>query len=187
MKVVVFLVVLRLLASCTKVSEEPSPFRDENILLATTTRFEAREFAGTWFEVGAFTPDGTPKAGDIWAVSAISKDEFGLGIATESCGGLDCEIHTVDDPRDHQAKLTGHGQFDLIDIKFDKKASEVLLLWIDPDYRVAAIAFNGGKTASVFSRTKNIRSDLYTAATEVLDFNGYDLGKLERVDRWPGE
>ena len=54
----------------------------------------------------------------------------------------------------------------------------IWVLWVDQDYRVAALGTPSGTWAAVLVRPGKGRGDLLTAAREVLDFNGYDLKRI---------
>lgn len=57
----------------------------------------------------------------------------------------------------------------------------VWVLWVDQDYRMAALGTPDGSFGMVLAREAAAgRDDLIRAAREVLDFNGYDLRKIGR-------
>ena len=57
----------------------------------------------------------------------------------------------------------------------------LVVMWVDEGFRTAAIGDAGGRWAAVIDRTGGGGADRLKAATEILDFNGWDTGKLRIV------
>jgi apolipoprotein D and lipocalin family protein len=76
------------------------------------------------------------------------------------------------------ARVTGPGRI----TREGLRGPETLwVLWVDADYRIAVLGTPDGTIGRVLSRTPEPRQDLWIAAREVLDFNGYDLERLVRL------
>ena len=75
-----------------------------------------------------------------------------------------------------RAALTGPGGRFAPDKGY--RGTPVWVLWVDQDYRVAALGTPSGDWAVVLARPGMGRGDLLGAAREVLDFNGYDLKRI---------
>lgn len=57
-------------------------------------------------------------------------------------------------------------------------ATPVWVLWMDGDGRVMALGTPSGEFGAILARDGLARSDLIAAATEILDWNGYDTTRL---------
>ena len=58
-------------------------------------------------------------------------------------------------------------------------AADYWVLWTDEDYRTAVVGAPNGRSGWILNRTPDIRADRLDAARDVLEFNGYDLGRLK--------
>lgn len=57
-------------------------------------------------------------------------------------------------------------------------AQDWWVLWVDEGYRTLAIGTPSGEFGFILNRGNTLPSDRLAAAREVLDFNGYDVGRL---------
>ena len=55
----------------------------------------------------------------------------------------------------------------------------LVVMWVDDGFRTAAIGNADGTWAAVIDRTGRAAPDRLAAATEILDFNGWDVAKLK--------
>ncbi len=55
---------------------------------------------------------------------------------------------------------------------------EIWVLWVDADYRIAALGTPSGGFGRILVRPGQARADLIIAAREIMDFNGYDVSRL---------
>jgi len=55
------------------------------------------------------------------------------------------------------------------------------VLWVDEGYRTAVVGAPNGRSGWILNRDPQIPADRLAAAREILDFNGYDLSRLETV------
>ena len=149
------------LGACT----EPAPdapdapsFRREGAPIASAALFEAERFLGTW-EVVAETsgPEADCPGTVIWA-------QTGPGFTRSRCPGAP-EVRSLSGP----GRFTGSGE------------APIWVLWVDTGYRTAVLGTPDGSFARVLNRGRPIPADRYTAALELLDFNGYNTAQLTRV------
>ena len=61
----------------------------------------------------------------------------------------------------------------------------IWVMWVDADYRIAAIGTPNGQFGRILSRGVPPRADLLKAATELMEFNGYDISGLRLLQN-PG-
>ena len=57
--------------------------------------------------------------------------------------------------------------------------AEFWVLWVDDDFRTAVIGSPTGQFGWIMDRPGAASADRTRAAREILDFSGYDLGRLE--------
>lgn len=57
-------------------------------------------------------------------------------------------------------------------------AQDWWLLWVDADYRTLVVGTPSGGFGFILDRSGSLPADRMAAAREVLDWNGYDLGRL---------
>ncbi len=60
-------------------------------------------------------------------------------------------------------------------------AADYWVLWVDESYRTAVVGTPNGRAGWILNRDPEIPADRLAAAREILDFNGYDLSRLEMV------
>lgn len=53
------------------------------------------------------------------------------------------------------------------------------VLWVDEGYRTAVVARPDGRWAAIWDRSEQIPADRMAAARALLDFNGYDMSRLQ--------
>lgn len=63
--------------------------------------------------------------------------------------------------------------------RFAIAGQEWWVLWADGDYRTLVIGTPSGRFGFVLNRGGVISADRMTAAREILDWNGYDLGQFQ--------
>ncbi len=161
-----------LLAGCA--AEAPQQgHRNPSAVIASAALFDPARFAGPWHVVADFPAQGAPNCGitrEDWRQPVPGRFE----VSGATCG-----------PRGRMgfaamAVVVGPGRIDLSagNTRPDLGGEPLWVLWIDADYRVAAIGTPSGRFGMILSREPVARGDLYTAAREVLDFNGYALERL---------
>lgn len=150
-------------------------FRDDSVTIASSANFDAARYVGRWYEVarypnpfqsgcpGAIADYGLSGTPGVLTVRNICLDAAGLptgeitGTATdEGLGRLSVRLQGV------------------------PVAAPYWVLWVDEGYRTAVVGAPNGRVGWILNRDPEIPEDRLAAAREVLDFNGYDLGQLQR-------
>lgn len=144
----------------------PAPqtvLRDGSVAISSAALFDAARFAGDWHVVAAYGAEaGCGPLRESWAVTGPGRYD----VTGTRCAALGLRRF------DATAQISGPGRITL-------DGSEALwVLWVDADYRVAVIGTPSGAFGRIISRDKGARGDLFAAARDVLDFNGYDISGL---------
>lgn len=152
----VWLAALSVLAACTP---QQGVYRDLSAPIAATTRFEPHRLAGDWWVRSEFSEMPV-------AARQVSYDLLGgSGFAIGPKGG----------------PLTRHDLTEGARWKASGAQPEIWLLWVDADYRTAAIGTPDGTIGMILDRSATGGSDRITAARDVLDWFGYDMTKLQEA------
>ena len=169
MRRVILIALALALAACTR---EPAPgpgFRDPGVAISSSAAFDPARFAGRWHGVAAFGAEAACGG----TVEDWQADASGFAIRGTACGkpgltGFETRGQVVGPGRIARAGAGG---------------AEVLwVLWVDADYRIAAIGTPSGQFGRILSRDPAPRGDLLAAAREILDFNGYDISRLQATN-----
>ncbi|EPX80833.1 lipocalin family protein [Litoreibacter arenae] len=163
--------VLMGLAAC-----EPKPafvadgFRDTNVVITSSTRFDFMRFAGDWMVIESF--EQTPR--EVTVSRLTFKPEAGgyRYISKAAISPLAADAEGGDWP------FLTVGQFGRLS---PEVGDPVWVIWVDEDHRTAALGTPSGRFGMIVNRTKSLRPDRLKAAREILAFNGYDITKLRKV------
>lgn len=148
----------------------PNGFRDTNIPITSSTRFESKRFAGDWRVIESF--EQTPREVAISRVTFQSEAGGYRYIPQAAISPLAADAEGADWP------LLNIGQFGRLS---PEEGDPIWVIWVDEDHRTAVLGTPSGRFGMIINRTKNLRSDRLKAAREILAFNGYDLTKLRKV------
>jgi apolipoprotein D and lipocalin family protein len=138
----------------------PGNYRDAGALrdpaapFGGTTRFEAARFAGVWRTIGCIGDCATAER------YVVATDDVFVRIA---------------DGADTPYVVAAPGV--LREMGSDRR---LVVMWVDEGFRTAAIGAADGSWAAVIDRGRGA-PDRVTAAREILDFNGWDVGQLREV------
>ncbi len=58
----------------------------------------------------------------------------------------------------------------------------LVVMWVDEGFRTAAVGDADGRWAAILNRSRKPAADRIQAATEILDFNGWDVSQLRKID-----
>ena len=155
------------LAGC--VGSAPESLLHEQGRMSSAALFEPARFGGEWRVVQSGVA-GCAGARQDWAVD---------GQGGYRLSGVDCSGAA---PRalSGQMRVTGPGGRMAASGDAYRRLP-VWVLWVDQDYRMAALGTPDGSFGVVLAREgATSRDDLIRAAREVLDFNGYNLRKIGR-------
>ncbi len=156
------LLALVALAACA--AEPPAPpaesFRDRSVPIGSTTRGGVGDLAGEWviaqsFPGAAFAAPGTRVT--------VAPGAGGASLRFAGPGGV----------RDLAVAAGAPGRLALRD-----GGPELWVLWVDDDFRTAVIGTPDGSLGWIMDRPGQASPDRTAAAREVLDWSGYDLGRL---------
>ncbi|NSX53922.1 lipocalin family protein [Parasulfitobacter algicola] len=167
-----WLVLFALLAGC---AVAPT-YRDENVPIASTTRFDADLYAGLWYEIARFPVPFQKGCVGVTAEYKVQPD--GTLSVKNTCrqDTLDGQVRSIQG----QAQVVSPGR---LDVSFNgiPFSAPYWVLWVDADYRTAVVGTPNGRAGWILNRDPEISPDRLRAALEVLDFNGYDVSKLVRT------
>lgn len=151
------------LASCAGPS---SSNRDTSVAMQSIVAFDPAGSVGEWAVVSAFPEEGcAPK----W-----------LTYSPRNGQGLMVEALCRQGPQKGSAVVSGPGR---LTMTLAGKSQEIWVLWVDEGYRSMVLGTPSGRIGWVLNRTADMPADRMRAAREILDWNGYDLSKLQMVRR----
>lgn len=171
---------LLLLAGCGAAAIAPrAGYRDAGAPFSSIALFDPARFAGTWYEIARYPV--AAQAGCSAARSDYSPRPDGSLNVVNLCheGGADGPLRRIEG----RANVIGPGR---LDVQFDDAPSlsaPYWVLWVDESYRTAVVGVPSGEAAWILNRAPVIPPDRLSAAREILDFNGFDLSRLVRVDQ----
>ena len=131
------------------------PLRNPTAPLGGTSRFDAARFAGDWQTVACL---GTCAA----TVRYLMATE---GVFLRRAEGVDTPYLI---PAPGVLRQMGGTQ-------------TLVVMWVDEGFRTAAVGDADGRWAAILDRSRTPGADRVKAAREILDFNGWDVSKLKRV------
>lgn len=140
---------------------DPGGFRDPDAPIGATSRFDAGAFSGSWVLAESFTP--LPRA----AVTV-----------TEIAGTPGLRIAANDVPElvgDYRQGAPGQ----LIPIS--GQGETLVVMWVDDQFRTAAIGTVSGSFGAVLDRSGDIPQDRATAVREIFSFYGWEVSRLKRT------
>lgn len=160
-----------LLMSCGVPAPEGTGYRNNGHPIASAALFDAARFEGVWHVVAAYGPEaGCGPLDEEWQID---------GPGRFVVRGTRCTASGVRGFAE-RAVMTGPGRA-LRGAGRDRE--EIWVMWVDADYRIAAIGTPNGQFGRILSRSAPPRADLLKAATEIMEFNGYDISGLEMVPK----
>jgi apolipoprotein D and lipocalin family protein len=170
-RTVVAIVLAGLLAGCGAIA--PS-YRDRSVTIASSAGFDPSRYLGRWYEVARYP--NPFQAGCAGSVVEYSAGENGVILVRNIC--LDATGEAIDEISG-TARMVGPGR---LSVRLDgvPVAAPYWVLWVDEGYRTAVVGQPDGRAGWVLDREPVIPQDRWIAAREVLDFNGYDLSRLQR-------
>ena len=132
-------------------------YRNPTAIIGGTSRFDRAKFAGDWITVsclGSCAPNENYKAATD-------------GVYLRTVGG-ETKDYVITSP----GVLRRQGSTD-----------RLVVMWVDTGFRTAVIGDADGRWAAILDRSTNPGRDRIAAAIEILDFNGWDTTRLQKVKR----
>ncbi|MEP2507665.1 MAG: lipocalin [Paracoccaceae bacterium] len=146
-----------MLASCGTSARDG--YRDRTAPFGATTRFDPQQMTGDWWIRAEFAEEATMQRQVTYAL--YGSEAFAIGPKN---GRL--ERHDLGEGARWQAGPDG---------------PEVWLLWVDTGYRTAALGTPNGQFGLILDRSPSGGADRITAASEILEWFGYDMSKLQET------
>lgn len=160
------------LAACAAPMPGPS-FRPHGGGIYSTAGLDPARIMGRWHEVaGFYDPAREGCATGLTDVSAGSGGTLRFSIG--ACAGIGARTVSAlpgDAAGRYRPALPG------------RLGETWWVLWVGSDNDAMVIGTPSGRFGAILSRTPTLRPDLYEAARQVLDFNGYDLTRLKPAAR----
>ncbi len=152
------LLAFAVLASCAvaPVPDVRIGLRNPTVPLGGTSRFEVSRFAGDWQTVRCL--GSCPRA--------VRYDVATDGVFLRTAG--DTQTPYLISAPGILREMGGEGT--------------LVVMWVDEGYRTAAVGDADGAWAAVLNRNRRSAPDRIRAATEILDFNGWDVAKIRVME-----
>ena len=147
-------------------------YRDANAPISSAAAFDPVRYQGTWYEMARFPVSFQEGCVGVTATYGLNPDGSLSVVNTCRDGG---EVRSVSGT----AQVTGPGR---LEVKFSSVpfiSAPYWVLWVDEGYRTAVVGVPSGRAGWILNRDPVIPEDRWKAALEVLDFNGYDVTRLE--------
>lgn len=163
-----------LLSGCAAVA--PS-YRDTSVPMTSIVGLDAARYAGRWYEVARF-PVIFERGCTATTADYTLLTDGSLGVVNT------CREDSPEGPVrriEGRAVPSGPGRFEVsfAGVPFE---GDYWVLWVDEGYRTAVVGVPSGRAGWILNREPAIPRDRLRAAKEILEWNGYDLTRLQGVD-----
>lgn len=165
-RLIVFCGLLALSACVTPQNiPQQTGLRNSEVAMSSIAAFEPLKFAGRWYEVAAFAPEG--KSCVVGAMTFTPQKSGDMTVTEGPCAD--------GRPQSGLARWVGPGRYSF--------GGDVFwVLWVDATYHTAVIGYPSGQ-AHVLSREMHLPADRKQAVEGVLAWNGYDISRLRPARR----
>ncbi len=153
-------------------------YRDADVPIASKALFEPARYVGVWHEIARFPVPFEAGCTGVTAEYGLRDD--GLLSVLNTCRGPDGAVRST---IEGTAEVVGPGRLSVRFGSVPFVAADYWVLWVDEGYRTAVVGTPSGRAGWVLNRDPAIPADRWAAALEILDFNGYDVSRLETVGR----
>ena len=163
------LVALAVLASCAAF---PS-YRDRDVPMTSMAVFDPLRYTGLWYEIASFP---APFQAGCTGTRATYGLADGGGLTVRNVCMKDGALTTIEGT----AEIVGPGRLK-VRLQGVPFPADYWVLWVDEGYRTAVVGVPSGRAGWILNRDPQIPQDRYRAALSVLEFNGYDISRLQRT------
>ena len=160
------LLALVLIAACAAPPVPVAGFRDPGAPFASTSRFETERFLGEWVRIAAFAAPGQAAGPQRQLYRRATTGQI-VADVTGADGVTARRVYDLTAP----GRLRPVGQ--------EGQAEELWVLWVDEGFRTAVLGTPSGSQAFILDRSATPAPDRMRAAREILDWYGYDMGRLQ--------
>ena len=175
------------LSACGREVAEAPPgeavsFRDRTVPIASTTRGGPGDLNGEWVVSAAFG-EGPVRGLDVTDRVRVALEPAGRGewTFTDRAGAWVRVPVALVQPGRYEVSTPQPAA----NVLFGTATPKLVVLWVDDDFRTAVVGTPDGSFGWVMDRPGQGSPDRLAAAREVLDFNGYDLGRLSGAPEEP--
>lgn len=171
------ILLLTLLAACAAKRDLPESFRDTGKPMYSNAVLDMAGLKGNWRQVASFAPEaggcgagrvefGTPEGGAIPLAADLCLG--GKRQALRGRAALPVPGRMIPEGVGGKAVSNGIGQ-------------PWWIVWADVDLRTLVIGTPSGEMGFILNRDGVLPADRLKAAREILDWNGYDLDRLQML------
>ena len=173
LKTFLVLFIALILAGC---AIAPS-YRDTNVSMNSMAVFDPTKYAGERYEVASF-PVVFQQGCTNTTATYVGLPDGNLAVLNE------CETPEGTEQIAGRAEVVGPGRLE-VRLEGVPFAADYWVLWVDDTYQTAVVGVPSGRAGWVLSREPDISPSRLQAAIDVLEFNGYDVTKLEMTPQAP--
>ncbi len=148
-------------------------YRDTSVPITSIAALDAARYAGRWYEVARYPVAFQSGCGAATADYTLLSDGS-LGVVNA------CPTASGERRIEGRAVPSGPGRFE-VSFRGLPFKGPYWVLWVDEGYRTAVVGVPSGRAGWILNRDPQIPPDRLRAAREILDWNGYDLSRLETV------
>lgn len=156
-----------------------SSYRDRTVDMTSMAVFDPARYAGLWYEIASFPVPFQAGCADTRAIYDLGTN--GVFSVRNVCirdGDLSAIAGT--------ATIAGPGRLK-IRLEGVPVAADYWVLWVDEGYRTAVVGVPSGRAGWILNREPEIPEDRLRAALTVLEFNGYDVSRLQMTAQGEAE
>lgn len=181
MKRIFVVLSLAVLVACTQEPSAPSApaevFRDTTAQIASQTDVTAARMAGDWAIRQRFAAPRTPIS--QLSLETLPNEALQMSVLTGDCiEDLCFEEETL-----ILLDKTGPGRWTARGPQTHLPDGEIWVMWMEFDSRTAAIGTPSGEFGWIMDKNMRGGGDRITAARDIMDWFGYNVGRLEEVNR----
>lgn len=153
-------------------------YRDTAVPISSKAVFDPERYVGVWHEIARFPVPF--EAGCVGVTAEYQLRDDGALSVLNICRNADgSEKSRISGTAD----VVGPGRLKVRFASVPFVAADYWVLWTDEDYNTAVVGTPNGRSGWILNRGPTIRQDRLETARDILEFNGYDLSRLEEVSQ----